>query len=158
MAFFGMDQCYVENMTGESGGIVCRTDVSQHIHQLFQQLRSGDVVFIKHFTDQKGLDVLAIGTIAPGCRVEDPTGSHFQVQWLWKGRRHTIDPDDRCPFRAESFYEEFDLAIQRELIDLLPANKCDPFFMVMSGTNRAGLGTYDSFIKHALPRSVNQNT
>lgn len=143
MAFFGMDQCYVEDMTGESGGIVCRTDASLHVHRLFQQLRSGDVVFIKRFTPRRGLDVLAVGAIAPGCRVEDATGSHLQVQWLWKGSRHTINPDDRWPFRAESFYEEFDLPIQRELIDLLPENKCDPFFMVMSGTPGAGLAAYD---------------
>lgn len=125
MAFFGMDSSYREGLPEKlqrrgTEWIVCGKNEDSHAHSLFRQIRPEDVVFIKQFSAQTGLEVLAEGVVLPGHSVEDQAGNYLPVKWAWKGRRHTVDPDDSYPFRVDSIYEEFDLAVQREIIDLMP--------------------------------------
>lgn len=128
MAFFGIDSRYAD----PNDGLLSLSDAEPHCHGLSHQLRSGDVVFLKQFAPHRGLDVLAVGSVTRD-EVTDAAGNHAPVSWLWRGCRHTVEPEDLSPFRAEPVYEEFDLAVQRELIDLLPLSRDNPFAMVLSG-------------------------
>lgn len=137
MAFWGIDERYAEEGTAsirpdEMGWIVCRQEEALSDHCLFHQIRTEDVVFIKEFSPENGLYIVAVGEVLPGGFVEDGAGGHVAARWLWTGWQHTVEPEDTDTFRRHPIYEEFDIAVQRELIDLLPASGHDPFEMVVA--------------------------
>jgi hypothetical protein len=137
MAFFGMDSSEVENVPEgfsckETECLICEKGQDKRVHCLFHQFRAGDVVFLKKFTPQTGLVVLAAGVVAPGSLIEDKVKTCAHVQWAWSGEKHLVEPEDLDDARGNSIYEEFDLAIQREIMELLPNSKDDPFSMVMA--------------------------
>jgi len=137
MAFFGMNASQVESLpegfasnTGEC--LVCEKHDDKQAHCLFCHLRAADVVFLKEFTPQNGLVIFAAGVVTPGSLIENEAGTCAHVHWEWRGERHaTTVPDEVDDARGNPVYEEFDLGIQREIIDLLPHDKHDPFSMVM---------------------------
>ena len=135
MAFFGMDGSKMEGVPEPSRNevdcLLCEPGRDAHTHQLFRQIRAEDVVFIKKFTPQTGMDVLAAGVVEPGSFVKSRTGDCVHVKWLWRGEEHTAVPEDRDAARGDTVYEEFDLAVQREIIDLLPDSGHDPYHMVV---------------------------
>ena len=136
MAFFGMDASQVESLpegfacnSGEC--LICEKRDDIHAHCLFRHLRAGDVVFLKKYTPQSGLVVIAAGVVTPGSLIENEAGSCAHVHWEWSGERHTARPEDVDETRGDPVYEEFDLGVQRNIIDLLPHARHDPFSMVM---------------------------
>lgn len=169
MAFFGMDERYAEFSSDKrlgigQGRVVCRPDETQADQYLFHRIRPEDVVFTKKYTPEKGLYIASCGVVLPGCILEEKEGSYFPVLWLWRGWKHTVDPDDTYPFRGTSIYEEFDLAVQREILDLLPDSGHDPFKMVLEPAFGAPFiwqeeGNFHTGIENdALPYSLSSNT
>ena len=136
MAFFGMEGSQVESVPEQSAGseedcLLCELNHDAQTHCLFRQLRAEDVVFIKEFTPQTGLVVRAAGVVKPGSFVAGSKGGCVHVKWAWRGERHTVVPEDTDAARGAPFYAEFDLAVQREIIELLPDSGHDPYRMVM---------------------------
>ena len=136
MAFFGMDGSQVESVSEQASGmdedcLLCELNHDAQAHCLFRQLRAEDVVFIKEFTPQTGLVVRAAGVVKPGSFIEGSKGSCVHVKWAWHGEKHTAEPEDTDKAGNAPIYEEFDLAVQREIMDLLPDSGHDPYRMVM---------------------------
>jgi len=136
MAFFGMDRSEVKSVPDklpceETDCLLCEMSGEAQAHCLFRQLRAEDVVFIKEFTPQTGMVVLAAGVVEPGSFVSGKAGDCVHVKWSWCGEKHTAAPEDRDAARGDLVYEEFDLAVQREIIDLLPDSGHDPYHMVV---------------------------
>lgn len=92
------------------------TDVLRALRQVFPE----DIVFLKHYTPQGGLDVTAIGVVQP-CH---PRGGHeiacVPVRWVWEGNCHIENPEEVNSLRSRALYEEYDIEVQRELLELMP--------------------------------------
>ncbi len=120
MAVFGMESSCVGPPDGvRHCGTVC-LDRSAAEQNAFHGMRSGDFVFIKEYTPEAGLDVTALGVVLPDDPVEE--GRCLPVDWVWTGAQHIRELDDSDPARSEPFYEEYNLTVQREVLDLLPAS------------------------------------
>jgi hypothetical protein len=166
MAFFGVDRRFCERVQQhfqhhEVLRVAPPRQESHPAHALFRQIRAEDVVFIKAFTPQTGLSVFAIGTALPGGIREYGADSYLPVHWAWRGEHHLLDPDDTWSFRGDPVYEEFNLAVQRELIDLMPDKVHDPFFVALERVS-AGLAgmpppQYQAHVE-VLPHFVAPNT
>jgi len=139
MAFFGMDSTQVKIMPEklrceEVDCLLCETSRDAQAHCLFRQLRAEDVVFLKKFTPQNGLVILAAGVITPGSLVENDSGTCAHVHWEWSGEKQATKSEDMDETRGNAVYEEFDLGIQREIMDLLPDSGHDPYRRVMEAS------------------------
>ncbi len=120
MAVFGMDaSCIGAPDIARHCGTVC-LDPSTPEEGAFRGIRNGDLIFIKDYTPEAGLDVKALGVVVHDLPVAD--GHCLRVDWVWTGDRHLGDPDDCSPFRRQVLYEEYNLAVQREVLDLLPGS------------------------------------
>ncbi len=118
MAVFGMDaSCIGAPDMVRHCGTVCM-DPSTPLESAFCGIRNGDLIFIKDFTSEGSLDVKAVGVVVHGLPARD--GQCIRVDWVWTGDKHLIDLDDCSPFRTQVLYEEYNLAVQREVLDLLP--------------------------------------
>ncbi len=140
MAFFGMNPGCGEvlpELAGrdKAGLATCGKEQDAHARSQFREIRPDDVVFIKQYVPQTGMDVTAVGVVMPGLPSEDSAGEHVRVQWVWNGKMHIANPEEDNPLRIDPVYEEFDIEVQRELIDLMPEVKQDPFYMVMHATS-----------------------
>lgn len=137
MAFFGIESIQVQTVPeGTKGGaevcLLCEVQQDTPFHSYFQHIRAGDVVFLKEFTPKTGMEILAVGVVSPGSLVKNEAESCVHVQWAWHGMQHAVAAEDHDDSRSRPIYEEFDLAIQREILDLMPRPIHDPFAMVMA--------------------------
>ncbi len=118
MAVFGVESLHMVARGGFTGhGTVCLDDPSFWRAGTFHGVHNGDLIFIKAYTPQTGLDVKAVGMVMSDFLSSD--GCCIPVDWLWAGERHVSDVDDRDALRAKALYEEYNLAVQREILDLL---------------------------------------
>ncbi len=121
MAVFGMESSSVGPPDiPRHCGTACM-DVAALQGNAFRGIRAGDLIFIKAYTPQAGLDLKAVGVVLPGRPLAE--GRCIPVDWVWTGDKHVGDLDDCSPFRSEPLYEEYNLAIQREVLNLLPATQ-----------------------------------
>lgn len=137
MAFFGIESFQVQPVPEDTKGeaeecLLCESQPNTPFHSYFQHIRAGDVLFLKQFIPRTGMEILAVGVVSPGTMSEIQTRSCVHVQWAWRGVQHAVTAEDHDESRGNSIYEEFDLAIQREIIDLMPISSHDPFAMVMA--------------------------
>lgn len=123
MAIFGMESSCI----GAPGdlhhcGTVCldyakgrmRSPLGMH------HIHNEDVIFIKTFVPQTGLDIKAVGIVQSSFPFVAGQSSCISVKWVWTGDKHIGDPDDRWPLRGDAMYEEYNLTIQRAVLDMLP--------------------------------------
>ena len=92
------------------------TDMLHALHHLGIE----DIVFLKHYTPQDGLDVTAIGIVQPQHPLPWGGMACFPVRWVWEGNRHIENPEEANGLRGRALYEEYDIEVQRELLDLMP--------------------------------------
>jgi hypothetical protein len=120
MAVFGMESSCIGAPDGSRHcGTVC-LDRAATEENTFHGIRNGDFIFIKAYTPQTGLDLKAVGVVRPGLPLAE--GHCIPVEWVWAGDKHVSDLDDCCPLRSRTLYEEYNLAVQREVLDLLPTS------------------------------------
>ncbi len=118
MAVFGMDaSCIGAPDMARHCGTVC-LDSPTPQENAFHGIRNGDLIFIKDLAPDGGLDVKAVGLVVHGLPPAD--GQCILVDWVWTGDKHLGDLDDCSPFRTQVLYEEYNLPVQREVLDLLP--------------------------------------
>ena len=125
MAIFGISAHHNGDMSEEflRCGKACTgytKEENPSVHVNFRQLGTEDVVFIKAFTPQTGLTVKAIGVVTSCGITKGNLGRCVPVQWIWKGEKLIENIDDKCPFRNDIIYEEYNPWVQREIMDLLP--------------------------------------
>lgn len=120
-AFFGIDEhnaqgfvrnnivCLPHNPAGQIG-----------LHSIVSPLRSEDIVFIKHCMPQSTLHVTAVGVVRSDFPRESGGDVCLPVEWVWQGDKDLENSDEVLALSGEPFYEEHNIQIQREIIDLLP--------------------------------------
>lgn len=119
--FFGIEernaQGFIEN------GIVCLPrlpDGKSDLHSIVSAIKSEDIVFITHCTPQSGLHIKAIGVVQSDFPVESDAGVCLPVEWVWRGEKVIKKYDETLPFCGNALYEEHDILVQREIINMLP--------------------------------------
>ncbi len=124
MAVFGMEvSCMGAPDEAHHSGSVCLgrgEPGTQAVPATFHTIHNGDLVFIKSYTPQTGLDMKAVGVVLSNVPTDAAGAMCIPVRWIWQGDRHLSDPEDHWPLRGDPLYEEHDLLVQRQILDLLP--------------------------------------
>lgn len=119
--FFGFDesnaQGFIENK------IVCMPHLPNgrfDEHAIVSPIRQTDIVFIKYTNPKSRLHIKAVGVV----KSEFPTGVEHEVclpvDWVWQGEKVLENLDEVLALSGNAVYEEHNIQVQRELIDLLP--------------------------------------
>jgi len=104
-------------------GAVCisHTSVDRAVsHSAFYTIKNNDIVFIKHFNPQAGLRIEAVGVVRSAFITQGATDICLPVEWVWRGNVFLQNFDEMPALRCESLYEEHDILVQKEIINLLP--------------------------------------
>ncbi|MFA6013928.1 MAG: hypothetical protein WC742_02595 [Gallionellaceae bacterium] len=118
--FFGIDERNAQGFIDR--GVMCiphTPDGKQNLQAMVSPIKREDIVFIKHCTPQFTLHIKAIGIV----QSDYPTGSDaacLPVKWLWQGEKVPENTDEALLSCGESIYEEHNISVQKEIIDLLP--------------------------------------
>jgi len=121
-AVFGIDACNAETFLER--GYVCVDKANEKAEQVldtFHSIRAEDIVFIKSFTPQSGLQVKAAGIVLSDYPAEHDSEVCVPVKWVWRGRKFIEEFDEKCSRCGDSLYEEHNITVQREIIDLMPS-------------------------------------
>ena len=120
-AFFGIDerdaQGFIEN------GIVClpySSDGSPDLHGTVSAMRRSDLVFIKRCTPQASLHIKAVGVLQSDFPLESDDAVCLPVEWVWQGEKVMELFDETLSLCGEPLYEEHNIVVQRQIVDLLP--------------------------------------
>jgi hypothetical protein len=119
--FFGIDEHNSETFFKQ--GVVCinhSIEKEAVLFKTFQSIRTEDIVFIKSFT-QAGLKVRAVGVVLSSFATESELGECVPVRWIWKGEKFLEQFGEEMAHCSDSLYEEYNILVQREIIDLLPS-------------------------------------
>ena len=121
-AFFGIDAQGSENLLEH--GALCIDDSHKGTSvfpNTFRSIRADDIVFIKQFAPQSGLTVNAAGVAMSGYATEDDSGICIPVEWVWRGEQPIeIWGEEWNPHCSDALYEEYNIEVQRQIIDLMP--------------------------------------
>ena len=89
-------------------------------HEILRHVRTGDIVFIKSFTPQRGLTIKGVGIVTEGnVKNFSRLGMGVSVKWLWKGQEKVGLLKDHWPVRTVTIYEEFNPTVQKRVLNLL---------------------------------------
>jgi len=120
-AFFGID---AHNMkTFLDHGVVCMEKAEGKeavLLNTFRSIRKEDVIFIKEFSHQTGLSVKAAGIVLSDYPTENDFGICLPVEWAWKGEKVIEEFGEEGPLCSDPLYEEFNIWVQKKLMELLP--------------------------------------
>ena len=120
-AFFGIDEHNSENFFEH--GVVCMDNSVEKeavLFKTFQSVRTEDIVFIKSFT-QAGLKVKAVGVVLSSFPTENELRVCIPVEWIWKGEKFMEQFGEELAHCSDALYEEYNILVQREIIDLMPS-------------------------------------
>lgn len=120
-AFFGIDarnaQGFIDNST------VClphAPDGKFDLHAVVSPIKHEDLVFIKQCTPQSSLHIQAIGVVQSDFPTRAGAEVCLPVEWVWQGEKVLDHLDEVLSLCGEALYEEHNIMVQREIIDLLP--------------------------------------
>ena len=120
-AFFGIDEHEAQGFIDHH--VVCiphTRDGELDLHAIVSPIKNEDIVFIKRCTPQLELSIKAIGVVRSEYPVESNMGVCLPVDWVWQGEKVPVNPDEVQSLCSEALYEEHNILVQREIIDLLP--------------------------------------
>jgi hypothetical protein len=120
-AFFGIDELKSQGFIDKS--VVCfplTRDGKTDLHAVASPIQNEDIVFIKHCTPQLSLHIKAVGIVQSNYPTESDFGTCLPVKWVWQGEKVPVNTDEVLSLCGEALYEEFNISVQREIIDLLP--------------------------------------
>jgi hypothetical protein len=120
-AFFGIDEHNAQGFIDHN--VVClphMPDEKPDLHATVASIKNEDVVFIKHCTEQMELHIKAVGLVQSDYPTENEMGICLPVKWLWQGEKVPVNFDEAVPLCGEALYEEHNILVQREILDLLP--------------------------------------
>jgi hypothetical protein len=120
-AFFGIEernaQCFLDK------SIVClphSPDGKSDLHSIVSAIKNEDLVFIKHCTPQSSLHIKAIGVVQSDYPTESDLGICLPVEWVWQGEKVLENFGEVLSLCGNALYEEHNILVQREIINLLP--------------------------------------
>jgi len=119
--FFGIEERDSQGFIEK--GMVClpRSPGSKtDLHSVVSAIKNEDIVFIKHCTPETSLHIKAIGIVQSDFPVESAAGICLPVEWVWRGEKVIENFDEMLPFCGNAFYEEHDILVQKEIINMLP--------------------------------------
>lgn len=119
--FFGIEERDAQGFIGKH--MVClphATDGSTDLQYTVASMKKEDIVFIKHCTSPSELHIMAVGLVQsdyPGKQMPDVC---MPVDWVWQGERTVESFDEEMPLCGMALYEEHNILVQRNILDLLP--------------------------------------
>ena len=122
-AFFGVDEHEAQGFIDRH--VVCFPHTASgklDVHAIVSPIKNEDIVFIKQCTPQLDLSIKAVGIVRSDYPVESNLGVCLPVDWVWQGEKVPLNPDEVQPLCRAALYEEHNILVQREIIDLLPEN------------------------------------
>jgi hypothetical protein len=120
-AFFGFEERNAQGFLDKS--IVClprSPDGKPDLHNIVSAIKNEDLVFIKHCTPQSSLHIKAIGVVRSDYPTESDLGICFPVEWVWQDEKVLENFDEVLSLCGNALYEEHNILVQREIINLLP--------------------------------------
>jgi hypothetical protein len=120
-AFFGIDEHNAQGFIDNS--IVClphAPDGKFALHSIVSPIQNSDLVFIKQCSPQSSLHIKAIGVVQSSFSTRFDTEVCLPVEWVWQGEKVLDNLDEVLAQCGEPLYEEHNIMVQREIINLLP--------------------------------------
>lgn len=121
-AFFGVEECNTHCSIGKD--IVClplSPDGKLDLHCVVSPIKNEDIVFLKHCTPQSSLQIKAVGVVQSNFPIKSDAGVCLPVEWVWIGEKVLENLDEELSLCGNLIYEEHNILVQREIINLLPA-------------------------------------
>jgi hypothetical protein len=121
-AFFGIDEHNAQGFIDDS--VVClphTPDGKSALHSIVSPIQNSDIVFIKRCSPLSSLHIKAIGIVQSSYPLNVATEVCLPVEWVWQGEKVLDNLDEVLAQCGELLYEEHNIMVQREIIDLLPA-------------------------------------
>jgi len=126
MAIFGIGAYYDEDVTSiflekEVACVGWEEENSPTLHRIMAHIKMGDIIYIKKYPPNEGLTIKAIGIVADDkvTFIRDVGEACLKVKWIWKGNELLGNIDDKYNVRQNTLYEEYNLTIQKKIVDLL---------------------------------------
>jgi hypothetical protein len=119
--FFGIEESAAQGFIDRH--TVClphSPDGRPDLHYIVSPIRKEDIVFIKHCTSPTDLHIKAVGIVQSEFPAEHAPDVCLPVEWVWQGEKVVEQYDEAVPLCAKALYEEHNIVVQREIIDLLP--------------------------------------
>ncbi len=120
--FFGIEEHDAQGFIDK--GTVClphSPDGKVDLHSIVSPIRNQDIVFIKHGDPEIALHIKAVGVVQSDYPDEHEPDVCLPVTWVWRGDKVLENLDERLNLCAQPLYEEHNIMVQREIIDLLPS-------------------------------------
>lgn len=121
-AFFGIDERNAQGFIDNH--VVClphAPDGGFELHGIVSPIKHEDIVFIKRGTPESSLHIKAIGVVQSDFPVPDIAEVCLPVDWVWQGEKVLENNfDEVLALCGAALYEEHNIVVQREIIDLLP--------------------------------------
>lgn len=120
-AIFGIEECNAQGFLDKS--IVClphSSDGKSDLHSIVSAIKNEDIVFIKHCTPQSSLHIKAVGVVQSDFPTESDLGICLPVEWVWQGEKVLENFGEELSLCGNALYEEHNIVVQREIINLLP--------------------------------------
>jgi hypothetical protein len=120
-SIFGVDAHDADTFLNR--GFVCvnkNNEKEEMVVNTFRSIKAEDIIFIKTFSPQAGLQVKAAGIALSDYPAEIDSEVCIPVEWVWRGKKLIDEFDEKCSRCGDSFYEELNTTVQREIIDLMP--------------------------------------
>lgn len=95
-------------------------DGKTELHYVVSPIRKEDIVFIKHCTSPSDLHIMAVGVVQSEFPTANSPDVCLPVDWVWQGEKVVESVDESLPLCVKALYEEHNIQVQREIIDLLP--------------------------------------
>lgn len=96
------------------------TDGKPDLHSIVSAIKNEDIVFIKRCMPQSSLHIKAVGVVRSDYSTESDLGICLPVEWVWQGEKALENFDEELSLCGNALYEEHNILVQREIINLLP--------------------------------------
>ena len=118
---FGIEERNAQGFIDKS--IVCfprSPDGKLVLHSIVSTIRNEDIVFIKRCTPKSSLHIKAVGVVLSDYPTESDLGMCLPVEWVWQGEKILDNFDEVLSLCGDALYEEHNVTVQSEIINLLP--------------------------------------
>lgn len=120
-AFFGIEEQNTQGFLDKN--IVClprSPNGKPDLHSIDSPIKNEDIVFIKHCQPQSILHIKAIGVVLSDYPTESELGTCLPVEWVWQGEKVLQNYGEVLLLNGNPLYEEHNMLVQKEIINLLP--------------------------------------
>lgn len=120
-AFFGIEEHDAQGFFEKKiVCLPCSPDGKPDLHSTVSPIRNEDIVFIKHCKPRSTLHIKAIGVVLSDYPTESELGICLPVDWVWQGEKVMENFDEVLLLNGNPLYEEHNIQVQKQIINLLP--------------------------------------